>query len=676
MANKSGKALVYTEKEKCRLCYTCVRECPAKAIRVNQGQAEIIESRCIGCGNCVVVCSQNAKKYRNSVEPVKRLLASHHRRIAIVAPSFPAEFDKINDAGDYRDFVGKVRALGFDQVCEVAFGADLIALKTKEILEDKDQDVHITSSCPAIVSYIEKYHSGVTNKISKLVSPMIAMGKVVKKMYGFKSKVVFIGPCIAKKDEIEIKELEGIVDYVLTFKELKELFEEFNLNDKDITPTPFDPPVGGKGAIFPLSGGVLQSFNQFEDLTYGNVVVAKGKKLFPEALKEFCSGELQDKHLDLLCCNGCTMGAGMSKGGKEFVRRIIVSRYVQNKLKHFDEEEWKKYIEEFSSLKLERSYTEDDQSLLTIDSEEDEKKLKEIFRQMNKLKPEDELNCSACGYDSCRDYALAILKGLAEPEMCLPYTINKLHNYITQLREIHKKLVNAKEALRQSEKLASMGQLSAGIAHEVNNPLGVVLMYAHLLMDETDPDSEIYSDLQMIASQADRCKNILSGLLNFARKNEVKFKETDIVDLVGKTLGDVVVPKNVNIKVKHKSTDTKTYLDIDQMRQVLSNLVKNAIEAMKNKGEIIITTDSTSKEVSFIIEDNGPGIPKGNIAKLFEPFFTTKGIGKGTGLGLAVCYGIIKMHKGDIKVESNSSEDAGATGTKFIITIPRKRMKD
>ena len=215
MANRKRHVLVQTVKDRCRVCYTCVRECPVKAIRILNGQAEVMSERCIGCGNCVKVCSQGAKVYFDSKELVKDLLKSESKIAAIVAPSFPAEF---NDLGDYKIMVGMIRALGFDYVNEVAFGADLVAKEYEKLLDDKTQMPHISSDCPAIVYYIEHYHPQLVPSLANIASPMVAVTRALRKLHGEELKVVFIGPCIAKKAE------SAEVDEAITFIELRELF--------------------------------------------------------------------------------------------------------------------------------------------------------------------------------------------------------------------------------------------------------------------------------------------------------------------------------------------------------------------------------------------------------------------------------------------------------------------
>jgi signal transduction histidine kinase len=281
------------------------------------------------------------------------------------------------------------------------------------------------------------------------------------------------------------------------------------------------------------------------------------------------------------------------------------------------------------------------------------------------------LNCGACGYDTCREHAIAIYKGLAESEMCLPYTIDQLKTTVHDLALSHEKLASAREALMQSEKMASMGQLAAGVAHEVNNPLGVILMYSHILLDESEKSSEFHEDLKMIAEQADRCKKIVGGLLNFARENRVVLQPTDVVDLIERSLRSVPAPENVEVRLLHEAEEFQADLDADQMMQVLVNLFSNAFVAMPDGGTLTVRAAADDTTVRISVSDTGVGIPQENLAKIFEPFFTTKSMGIGTGLGLAVTYGIVKMHRGDIRVESNADSAAGPTGTTFHLMLPR-----
>ncbi|HPI86651.1 MAG TPA: [Fe-Fe] hydrogenase large subunit C-terminal domain-containing protein [Bacteroidales bacterium] len=656
--SKKYAKLVYTVKDRCRVCYTCVRECPVKAIRIFNGQAEVIAERCIACGNCVRVCSQDAKVFIDSREQVKIFLKGDRPVYAVIAPSFPAEFREIKD---YRVLVGMIKKLGFEKVVEVSFGADMVAMEYNRLLGGNGGKHYISSDCPAIVNYVENYHPDLVPSLAPIVSPMVALCRVIRKKYGEEPLIVFIGPCIAKKAESDE------IDEAITFRELRKLFQEFNVTPEQTQPAEFDEPVSGKGAIFPVSRGLLQTANKNDDLVEGNIMVADGRVNFREAIKEFENGLMNSQHLELLCCEGCIMGPGMTYGCKKFEGMALVSEYVREKMQNLDEEKWENQVEEFSGIDFSQQFSRKERTPLQAPKE----KVDEVLFKMGKVSEKDQLNCGACGYDTCVDHAIAIVKGLAENEMCLPYAIEKLHTSLKDLNKSNEQLATTQQALRQSEKLASMGQLSAGIAHELNNPLGVITMYTNILKDETPPDSPVYKDLQLIVEQAERCRGIVGGLLNFARKNQVFLVETNTVDFVKRSVDSIIRPDNIDIKIENKLSDPIARIDKDQMMQVLTNLEKNAVEAMPKGGTLKISLTGTDHEVELAISDTGIGIPEENMEKIFTPFFTTKEVGKGTGLGLPLIYGIVKMHRGQVQVTSNADPWKGPTGTTFTIKIPR-----
>lgn len=658
MGHAERNKLVITVKDKCRVCYTCVRECPVKAIKINNGQAEVINERCIGCGNCVKVCSQGAKVFLDSKSEVEQLLNSDERVIACIAPSFPAEF---SDFKDYQCLVRMIKRLGFLKVVEVAFGADLIASEYRQMIDSDDPTPYISSDCPSIVYYIEHYHPDLVKHLSPIASPMVAITRVIHEEYGKDVKVVFIGPCIAKKAE------SNEVDEAITFKELRELFVKYQIVPQKDDRCDFDPPRAAKGAVFPVSRGLIQSIDKSDDLVNGRIITASGKDNFKEIIKEFESGEIDCKYMELLCCKGCIMGPGMTNKDKRYFKRTQISNYVKQKLDQFDQEEWEGYIKKYSHLDLSQSFVSNDRRV----GKPEQSSIEKVLISMGKRKPSDYLNCGTCGYDTCEEHAIAIVQGYAETEMCLPYSIEKLHKSIEDLNISNEHLDNARIALKHSEKLAHMGQLSAGIAHELNNPLGVITMYSNILKEETKPDDPMFKDLELIVDQTERCKKIVGGLLNFARKNQVKKVETNLEKFVIHSTESIILPSNIKLKVNVDLTDSLVMIDQDQMMQVLTNLEKNAIEAMPNGGNLIIDVTDTESNFKIKITDNGVGIPQENMDKLYTPFFTTKSLGKGTGLGLPLVYGIIKMHRGQINVISNTDESKGQTGTSFIIDVPK-----
>lgn len=659
MGHARRSELVLTVKDKCRVCYSCVRECPVKAISIINGQAEVISERCIGCGNCVTVCSQGAKVFLDSKLEVECLLKSDAKVIACIAPSFPAEF---SDIKEYRRLVGMIKQLGFNKVVEVAFGADLVAIEYKRLVASDDVKPFISSDCPAIVYYIEHYHPTLVDNLSPIVSPMVAITRAIHQEDGDEVKVVFIGPCVAKKGESDE------VDEAITFKELRELFAIHRIDPEKVEALDFDQPHAGRGAIFPISRGLLQSIRMNDDLELGEIICASGKEDFKEIVNELEDGELDCcKYMELLCCKGCIMGPGMTNKDKRYSKRNKLSAYVQKKLAGFDEQEWKKNIQKFANLDLTQSFNPSDRRSVKPDSD----RIQNVLESIGKHKPSDMLNCRACGYDSCKDHAVAIAQGYAETEMCLPFAIEKLHKSIEDLNISNENLENARMALKHSEKLAHMGQLSAGIAHELNNPLGVITLYSNILKEETNSTDPVYKDLELIVEQTERCKKIVGGLLNFARKNQVNKTETNIYDFVFHSTESIVMPSNIELSITSDLKDPLVMIDKDQMMQVLTNLEKNAIEAMPDGGILSLEISDTESNVKIKISDTGIGIPPENMDKLFTPFFTTKSLGKGTGLGLPLVYGIVKMHNGQINVVSNTDKKIAQTGTSFIIDLPK-----
>jgi signal transduction histidine kinase/iron only hydrogenase large subunit-like protein len=661
--NASLTPLVSTIGERCRVCYQCVRECPAKAIRIADRKAQVLAERCIGCGVCFKVCTQSAKRVVSAVEDVEALLAGPDRVAAIIAPSFPAEFIDL----DYPAVVGTLRALGFTSVHEVAFGAELVALEYRRLVSQDTERLWVATTCPSVVGYVERYYPDLTPALAPIVSPMVATARLLRQAHGADLKIVFVGPCIAKKRETA--ELAGEVDEALTFAELREMIVAHGVDPHAVEGYEFDPPHSRGGGLFPLSGGMLQVAGIQEDLVTGHVMVAEGPAEFAQAIKEAESGLIDSRLLEVLFCRGCTMGPGMSSDLPHFGRRARVSQYVRRRIATSDLAAWEARIESFASVDLGRTYAAKDMRLPVPSPEE----LQRLLSDLGKPDPTNELNCGACGYSSCRELASAIYRGLAEPEMCLPHSIEHLRDTVRELGRSNEDLANAQVALVRSEKLASMGQLAAGIAHEVNNPLGVVIMYSHFLQEQLADRPEYRDDLSMVVEQADRCKKIVAGLLDFARQNKVEHDRIDLAELVQRGLRGLAHPLGVEIAVEHAERNPSIEVDPDQITQVLVKLISNAFAAMPDGGRLTIRTEDDEDRVRLIVSDTGVGILPEHFAKLFEPFFTTKKVGKGTGLGLAVSYGIVKMHRGDIKVRSNADPAKGPTGTTFTVVLPRRR---
>ncbi|MCK6605187.1 MAG: histidine kinase [Ignavibacteriaceae bacterium] len=650
--------IISTISSDCKRCYSCIRECPAKAIKVINGQATIMQERCISCGHCIKVCSQHAKyvySYANIV--LDWLMWEEGReKIAMIAPSFAASFPD-----NYSKLPAALKKLGFDRVCEVSFGADLLSPKYVELIFNSRTYPVISSTCPAINHYIQKYFNELTPNLAPVVSPMIALSRYLRQE-SEDSFIVFIGPCTAKKDEFLEPEVANEIDAVLSFNELKGLFRSAQVDLNDCEDSQFDPPHANLGKAFPLSGGLLKAADLPGDILDREIIVAEGKSKCVELIEEIAKNNISAKFVDMLFCEGCISGPAIDSNLNYYSRREKVIEFIDRDMKKLDKKVWRSNIYNARDLDLTREFSLESKRRAVPDEET----ITEILKSFKREDPENQLNCMACGYVSCREFAIAIGKGLGEFQMCLPHLLE-------ELEQANEDLKTTQDQLHSAEKLASIGQLAAGVAHEINNPLGTILLYSGLLkrMAEKElPESEMKDDLELITLEATRCKNIVANLLNFARQGKLSktvFSLSALIKDIFRKVQKSDKFESVTLEFSDQLTHPDIYADKDQLEQVLINMYVNAADAMEDsvKKRIKTTIGEEDGKVLIKIKDTGCGIPEENAPKLFTPFFTTKPQGKGTGLGLAITYGIVKMHRGEIRYESTPGE-----GTEFTIIMP------
>jgi signal transduction histidine kinase len=366
--------------------------------------------------------------------------------------------------------------------------------------------------------------------------------------------------------------------------------------------------------------------------------------------------------LDVLFCEGCINGPKMANNLSVFARKEILTDHINELNGSMAGEDLTESLAEFDQVDLSRDFRED----AVVLPQPTEAEIAAALRKMRKFGPEDQLNCGSCGYPSCRDKAVAVCQGFAEVSMCLPYLVEELEGTLSLTQD---KLV-------QTERLASMGQISAGVAHEINNPLSTILLYSHMLLKahrQGDPESE---DIQMIVSEANRCRTIMRGLLDFARQSRVVKTPTDLGKLVqdlADTMNLKLDPAVVRVRGETAPALPPLMLDSDQVRQMLVNLVQNGTDAVEEtgrtdgSGEVVIGAglSPSGDMVHLSVRDNGCGMPPEVVKEIFTPFYTTKQLGKGTGMGLSIVYGVVKMHAGDITVDSDPGK-----GTTFLVRIP------
>lgn len=651
--------VVSTIENKCKRCYSCIRNCPSRAIRVRQGQAWVMEERCVACGNCVRVCAQGAKRVEDGIAPTRALLKEAAPVCLVMAPSFPVAFAEM----DPGCVVAAARRLGFAEVIEVAFGAELVSRAYRRLLESRPQGPLIATACPSLVRYIEKYYPRLVPYLAPIVSPMIAVSRAIKQVYRPGARVVFAGPCVAKKQECADPAVAGDTDAVLTFPELRQMFEDAGILPGELAPEEFDGPAPMVGRIFPVSGGLLRTAALECDLLCDDIVATEGRARIIDLLDSLEAGHVRARFFDLLFCVGCINGPVMPREMSVVEGKERIAEFANRRARVVSEAELEETLKAYDGLDLSRTFS-DEHVALPMPSEEE---IRVLLRLVNKEKPEDELNCGACGYRSCREKAIAVHQGLAENEMCLPFIIDRLTEYNEKIKETQKLLFRA-------EKLASVGRLAAGIAHEINNPLGGILLFADILT-RSGVDDEQKQKLKTIIDETIRCREIVKGVLDFSRQTEPRFGRVSVPDLLDRVFG--LVEKQAlfqNIEVRKRYASRQIPLvpgDTVQLQQVFLNIIVNAAQAIIERGTITVEAFVENGFVNVSIADTGRGIPEEDLEKIFDPFFTTKGPKKGTGLGLSTSHGIIENHKGVILVESKVG-----VGSTFTIRLPMERLEE
>ena len=397
---------------KCRHCYKCVRNCEIKAISVLGGRAVIMEDHCVLCGRCLAVCPQEAKTLTSELSLVKAMIRRGERVAAQLAPSYMGhlEFQQI---GQVRS---ALKRLGFEDVFETAEGAAAVTDAYLQLMEEGRMDNIITTCCPAINDMVEMYFPALVPALAPVVSPMIASGRIIKQKLGSDTRVVFIGPCIAKRKEARDSRHADAVDAVISFDELMDWLQEekIQITGCEDEPFPFDPAVN---RLYPVTGGVLASvragLNRDTAQHYRQFCV-HGLSNCMELCRDIEAGSVHRCVIEMNSCeNGCIKGSAVSrKDVYPYKIKLDMQETIPPQAVHREE-----LRRSAAGISLKKQF-EDRSPNESLPSEEE---IRAILAKTGKHSPEDELNCGACGYPSCREKAIAVFQGKAELEMCIPY---------------------------------------------------------------------------------------------------------------------------------------------------------------------------------------------------------------------------------------------------------------
>ena len=433
------KPLFLINTEKCVSCplAVCAKVCPVSAIhRLNKDihLYQIDYKSCIGCGDCFVYCPNNAVIYRNSIEQVKYFL-THYKTVALLDPSISGEFEDITD---YRKFVAMIKFLGFDYVHEVSFGVDMVASKYADLIHNYNGKYYIFSTCPVIVNYVRKFHPELINNLAPFVSPAIALAKYLHKYYDEDTKFIFIGPCFASKDE-EINSNEKFIDANITFRELRQMFKDSDIQEIEAEYDDFDPPYGNRGALYPLIDGLLYAANCENSPVFS---MANRRKSL-NAIKTFAeySTKLQ-KHFNLFYCQCCSLGPGTT-GVNFIISDNAVRQYAQKRYDILDKSLWNKNLNDAVNTDLFTHFVADDQH--KPDPSED--KIQDILNTIG----HNTKGCQLCGYDSCRDFATNVAKDYIDINSCIVYNMDQKDKSIISLENTNNELINQNKELSDNQ---------------------------------------------------------------------------------------------------------------------------------------------------------------------------------------------------------------------------------
>lgn len=390
------------ERVRCKDCFRCLRKCPVKSIKFSDQKAIVVEDECILCGNCYLTCPQGAKEIRQDSDVVKALFKSGGEVYATIAPSFVANYPSVS----FEEMTKALKKLGFAGCYETALGATVVKDEYVKLINKGEQNVIISTCCPTVNMLIRKYYPKCTSAMAPVLSPASTAARIIKKEH-INSKVVFIGPCLSKKEEVD--ENPDLLDACLTFEELTLWFKKSGITLKENS----EIDKSGLTRLFPTTGGILKTMD-LSNTNY-NYIAIDGIDNCKKVLEEVSNGNMSPCFIEMSACIGsCIGGPCMDKD-----RRTLIKNNIEV-IKSASKNDFK--YEEMDILK---TYNSDSKIAIPPSDEV----IKMILAKLGKTKPEDELNCGSCGYNTCRDKAIALYYGKTEISMCLPYLKSKAESF-------------------------------------------------------------------------------------------------------------------------------------------------------------------------------------------------------------------------------------------------------
>lgn len=528
------------KKANCKNCHKCIRECPVKSIQFSEHQANILPEECILCGRCVVACPQNAKDVRNDIAKVKEAMHAGKRVVASLAPSFIADFE----VSGINEMTYLLKQLGFDSVRETAEGAFIVKSEYERMIKNNEQDVIISTCCHSAVLLVSKYYPEAIRYLAPVLSPMLAHAKLIKEENP-DTYVVFIGPCISKKDEADKN--QGMVDCVLTFEELREWLAEENANTMQHIN---DDSTVRMSRFFPETGGIIKSMHT-EDTGFRYLAV-DGVKDCIAALENIISGKLSHCFVEMSICRGSCINGPMTRRYREEMLDCTI------RLRDFAKPLPEKSYEDFD-ISTNIGLTQNFKPLTVTSAKPDDEQITAILAEMGKTKPEHELNCGSCGYATCREKAVAVFLGKAEPSMCLPFMMEKAESFSDKI------IMMTPNAIMVLDDKLNIQQMNRSAKRLFNLPasLKVKDMPAKDIID-TKPYSIILSSGQKRLEQ----RRYLADYNKYVKESILYDKDHKIIICIMKDITDEQLESQRITEIRQQTVNTADKVIEKQMRVV------------------------------------------------------------------------------------------------------------
>ena len=631
--------MIERDQQSCSVCLSCLRACPTQAVALRQKR--VIEERCIFCGRCLVSCPEG--HYQGSGErELKELLSCPGKKLALVHPLVVLDFPGYEP----ERIAGALSWLGFERVYLLDFGLEMVSGFYQRELASANQIPVFTSHCPVVVEYIERFYPELIEHLAQVHSPEYAGAKAALELEPTEKLVLFT-PCPARFREFPEKEQVVCVN----IWELKRFFEKEKILLEKISRAKFSRLNIPEASPLLGEGDLLSYLVSRLNLSREKTRLVSGCEEIFHFLEEVRQGEIDAQLVEInFCPGGCAGGILFSRAFSSSHRYYQARRYLEltrraekGELRLVVKPEldlsWRFYPQR---IKQEKASGE---------------QVKEILEQLGFNSQHLPLNCSSCGYPSCEEFARAVARKEAELNYCFPYLVRQISRM--------------DERILRSERLASIGQIASGLAHEINNPLGLASGYTQALLSEPALSEQVRKILAMVQEEIENASSIIKQLLSFSREQSREFQEVNLYEVLANTLR-LVSPRletsGVVLNLNYLPDRLWIECDPQGLQQVFTNLIINAWQAMPEGGVLSISVEADSEQVKIKFKDTGVGIAPEHLNRLFDPFFTTKPPGQGTGLGLTMAYKIVEEHGGDIQVKSQPGK-----GAEFIIILPLRQ---